>query len=179
LFVIFSAVVNNKIMVGFSTRINDEKKVMFYDPISDLWNKGAHSSSTYRSATGVPTGRYAPQRVDVMGFIDAMFSNTSLSNQIYDPISDTWSIGKAMPTYRNSFGIEAVVDDVLYIIGGSSHGDEPTAVNEQYVPVGYHGTLPSTSEPFKPFLILALLILTFSIAAGYLTLYSKKKQKIV
>jgi len=45
-----------------------------------------------------------------------------------------------MPTSRIDFGV-AVVDDVLYAIGGytkpSQYGVQPVAVNEQYIPIGY------------------------------------------
>jgi hypothetical protein len=45
----------------------------------------------------------------------------------------------SMTTTRSDFGV-AVVNDILYVIGGylrSSSRVTPTAVNEQYVPFGY------------------------------------------
>ncbi|MCW4008593.1 MAG: kelch repeat-containing protein [Candidatus Bathyarchaeota archaeon] len=62
-----------------------------------------------------------------------------VANQVYDPETDTWTTATFMPTIRSDFGI-AVVNDVLYVIGGYVHstlGISPTAVNEQYFPLGY------------------------------------------
>jgi hypothetical protein len=114
MFVIVSAVVDNKIMIGFSSRMHNVQKVMFYEPVTDVWSGGVSSLSMFTGVTGVTSGNYAPQKIYVLGFADVPHSNISLTNQIYDPSSDAWSIGKAIPTYRHAFDV-AVVDDVLYL----------------------------------------------------------------
>ena len=43
----------------------------------------------------------------------------------YDPAADTYTWKASMPTPRN-FGICAVVDDLIYIIGGQHYGGSPT-----------------------------------------------------
>lgn len=87
---------------------------------------------------GVTSGIYAPQRVYIF---TSNFINKTTSTLVYDPTKDTWSVNEGMPTMRYSCGV-AVVDDVLYIIGGSIPG-QPLSTNEQYVPLGYQGTLPA------------------------------------
>jgi len=58
-----------------------------------------------------------------------------------------------MPKLRRNFGV-AVVDDVLYAIGGYSYTSQsgmvtPVAVNEQYIPIGY-GTVPPVVQVVSP-----------------------------
>jgi hypothetical protein len=76
------------------------------------------------------------------------------TNQVYDVMADAWTPVTAMPTRRKDFGV-AVVDDVLYVIGGYSYTSPklddvaPVAVNEQYIPFGY-GTVPPTIDVVSP-----------------------------
>ncbi|MEM3441789.1 MAG: kelch repeat-containing protein, partial [Candidatus Bathyarchaeia archaeon] len=58
------------------------------------------------------------QKVYVLGFKVGVIS-PPLVNQVYDPDTDTWTTATFMPTIRSDFGI-AVVNDVLYVIGGMS-----------------------------------------------------------
>ncbi|MDR2708019.1 MAG: hypothetical protein LBB87_04675 [Nitrososphaerota archaeon] len=59
-----------------------------------------------------------------------------------------------MPSSRQNFGV-AVVDDILYAIGGASIRGTPLALNEQYIPIGYfdaiqHSTVnPTPSDSFN------------------------------
>jgi hypothetical protein len=39
------------------------------------------------------------------------------SNQVYDPQADSWTTGAVIPTSRGDFAV-AVVDDLIYVIGG-------------------------------------------------------------
>ncbi|MCL2135402.1 MAG: hypothetical protein FWH37_07630 [Candidatus Bathyarchaeota archaeon] len=208
-----SAVVNGKIMITGSfpivenPHIRYEYKVMFYDPKSDVWSKGADGlSEVHVGVTCVTSGLYVPQRVYVLGL------NV---NNVYDPISDTWSTAKTMPSARKNFGA-AVVDDVLYVIGGYTSDDfsslisttEPLALNEQYIPADYTGTLstkqdnssegektlekkqvyPDTlstkqdnsSEPILNYHIITAVTLTVGIiATGFFVYFKKTKRKKV
>jgi N-acetylneuraminic acid mutarotase len=56
-------------------------------------------------------------------------------NEVYDPAADNWTKVAAMPTSRGDFGL-AVANDLIYAIGGFISG-APSAVNEQYTPIGY------------------------------------------
>jgi N-acetylneuraminic acid mutarotase len=99
------------------------------------------------------SGTYAPKLVYVLGgeIIKGVTLPTGAnSNQIYNPYEDTWINGTSMPTGRWGFGI-AVVNDLLYVIGGTKgYQDNPngpdylllTGANEQYTPIDYTGPIP-------------------------------------
>ena len=141
-----SAVVGNKIIVTgefqTTTSLHSEQKVMIYDAETDSWSEGKTGATmVFNGAAIATTGVYAPQRVYVLGLARGTFPSLS-TNQVYDPVSDTWAAASVMPTLRIGFGV-AVVDDVLYVIGGYTYTSQlygtvtPSAVNEQYIPIGY------------------------------------------
>ena len=141
-----SAVVGNKIIVTgefqTTTSLHSEQKVMIYDAETDSWSEGKTGATiVFNGAAIATTGVYAPLRVYVLGLARGTFPSLS-TNQVYDPVSDTWAAASVMPTLRIGFGA-AVVDDVLYVIGGYTYTSQlygtvtPSAVNEQYIPIGY------------------------------------------
>jgi hypothetical protein len=137
-----SAAVGNKIIVTFefSDFLNPEQqKIVIYDTETDRWSGGRSSpTAVVEGAAGATTGMKTPKKVYVLGLI-VTASIPTLVNQVYDPETDTWATATTMPTTRSDFGV-AVVDDILYVIGGylrSSRIVTPTAVNEQYIPIGY------------------------------------------
>ena len=118
----------------------------------------------------------------------------------YNPLSGTWENVKDDPTPRAKVGV-AIVDDVLYVIGGlvlvGTDGQKvATAVNEQYVPIGYNGVLPSATasavpptssnslatsepEPYKPHstcLIAVIVVLTVCVIMTALFFHLKKRE---
>ncbi len=184
-----SAVVDGKIIVihSIGTAVGIEPGVKIYDPKTDQWTEG--STPTYVGSfywierVVATTGVYAPQRLYVLGA-------SGLSNNVYDPVSDTWLTAKAMPAARSQFGI-AVVKDILYVIGGHSIGEygvQSSSLNEQYVPIGYKGAVsapnPSvTTEPSNSseapvlYVVVAVLILSIGTFAMGLFLYRNKRKK--
>ncbi|MDR2720193.1 MAG: hypothetical protein LBC03_05280 [Nitrososphaerota archaeon] len=147
---IVSAVVDDKIIFAGEFTIGNtdvaEQKVLIYDTKTDSWSEGkAGPTQVWCGGAGATTGVYAPKNVYTLGIT---------SNTVYDPIKNSWLSAKAMPTERANFGV-AVVDDILYVIGGFTSTDfhafgtptEPSRLNEQYVPIGFHGTLPTTTSP--------------------------------
>jgi hypothetical protein len=82
--------------------------------------------------------------------------STLLPTLAYTPSINAWATAAAVPTYRQNFGV-AVVNDVLYAIGGRSYNypfpDDnyftvtEQAVNEQYTPIGYGTPDPSYVPP--------------------------------
>ncbi|MDR0372061.1 MAG: hypothetical protein LBI79_00635 [Nitrososphaerota archaeon] len=194
-YVIVSTVLDDKIMVigPFYIRNSNgwtamENKVVVYDPKLDVWTEIYSAPATdemffYDVAAGVTTGLYAPKKLYI-------FQETETI--VYDPINNTWHTAESMPTARRQFGV-AVVDDVLYVIGGHTTRyevdpdlspipvlrTEDSSVNEQYVPMGYQGTLPSdTQTPLNNAIIIAVaVILTVSIVATVgLFVYFKKRR---
>jgi len=187
------AVVDDTIIVTSAYSLEDALngrygyKVMIYDTKTDTWRTGASVSSiVHFGAAGVTTGDYVPQKVYVIGL--ASGSDPSLlTNRVYDPTSDTWSHAKTMPTLRKGFGV-AVVNDLIYVIGGYTSNDfssfsgttDPSALNEQYVPLGYDGDNSDNYElkPFSNYITAALVVIIIVTAVIILTLYSKREEKI-
>jgi hypothetical protein len=150
-----SAVVDNKIYF-IGGRANNIHQI--YNTETDMWSYGASSPSVIfgwsgGGAAAATTGQRAPKRIYVM-------SAVSTSNQVYDPKTDSWTLGAEMLTERQYLGV-AVVNDVLYAIGGLTYHfslPDDTAgvsvmqysVNERYTPFGYgsDSTMPTpTSTP--------------------------------
>ncbi len=143
-----SAVFDNKIYVigGPGRKINQ-----IYDPETDTWSYGASAPIEVNgAAAGATTGVAAPKRIHIMGGGVPFFP--SKANLIYDPERDAWSTCTDMPTARDNLGV-AVVDDVLYAIGGLIFTGElagtPVGAVERYTPFGY-GTIPPTISIVSP-----------------------------
>jgi N-acetylneuraminic acid mutarotase len=168
-----SAVVDNKIYVigpGLT---------QIYDPATDSWSTASPSpinitaggANGIAAAAAATTGTMAPKRIYV-------YDGSSL--QVYDPQKDNWTFGTAPPTSRQYLGI-AVVNDLLYFIGGFSYNPPPLdiytfyATNEQYTPVGY-GTLPEStpSQNIEAFLALLIAVVSLSVAIAIICFRKRK-----
>lgn len=144
-----SAVVDKKIY--FIGRRNDSSEawvgdpfIQIYDTANDSWSVGTSSLTSGFSATASATsGVNAPKRI-------YFFEETA--TYIYDPASNSWTSGTSMPTARLC-ATAAVINDKFYVVGGRTgqHGYitrmEPSAVNEQYTPIGYGTPDPSYVPP--------------------------------
>jgi len=156
-----------------------------YDPISNNLIHGSDASIAIDAGSvGATSGIYAPQRVYVMG-VNSPYSPSVSVNQAYDPITDTWTTEKPMPTLRTDFGI-AVINDTLYAIGGlrlsysydstgryiQSSNASPTNVNEQYTPIGYGTVYPKITflSPQRVIYNSSSLPLTFFIDKPFIQL---------
>ena len=140
-FLYASAVVDNKIYV-----MSYNNLTQIYDPETDTWVFGKPMpTAVSNAAAGATTGVVAPKRIYVIGGGTRFSLSTGLV-QVYNPEGDVWDTGTSMPTPRSGLCI-AVVNDVLYAIGGSR--PPITAVNEQFTPFGYtgvHGTIYIRSD---------------------------------
>jgi ribosomal protein S8 len=150
-----SGVVNNKIyIIGGAVGVTLNQ---IYDPENDTWNTGAPLPTAVDSAAvGVSAGTTDTQRIFVIGGkqdLDAVNLN-----QVYDPETDTWVYGYAMPTARYGLGV-AVVDDMLYAIGGREGwvGFPVSAANELYIPADFIPEFPSWA-PLLFSLVVALFV---------------------
>jgi N-acetylneuraminic acid mutarotase len=109
-----------------------------YDPSTEKWSYGAPIPWYLGGSAAATTGVFAPKRVYVMGGGGVL---PYPDNYVYDPEADVWDRVADMPTARGNVGI-AVVDDVLYAIGGDSAWYFGVfGANEQYKPFG-SGTVP-------------------------------------
>jgi hypothetical protein len=129
-----SAVVDDKIYVfgnGDATQI--------YDTQTNTWRYGpAMPYSMSYGAAAATTGVYAPKRIYRIGGIGGALT------QVFDPRTGTWITGVGMPTSRRFLSV-AVVDDLLYAIGGEDRADDFSGANERYVPFGYSAVPPAVS----------------------------------
>lgn len=134
-----SAVVDDKIyFIGRRTDSSGEwtggSFIQIYDPENDSWRFGASSPADEMTAT-------AGASSDVNSLKRIYFFEETATH-IYTPASDSWASGKPMLTAR-LIARAAAINDKFYVVGGRTgqHGVitwmEPTAVNEQYTPIGY------------------------------------------
>jgi len=148
-----SAVVDNKIYImGGAVSVNLNQ---VYDPSTDTWRNGASLPTRVDSAAaGVTAGDTATQRIYVIGGKQGL--DAVNLNQVYDPETDTWVAGTAMPTARYGLGV-AVVDDSFYAIGGREGwvGSPISAANERYTPADFIPEFPS----WAPLLIMLVAVM--------------------
>lgn len=158
-----SAVVDNKIyVIGGTNGSVYGDLTQIYDPETDTWSRGAPIPFP---ATGVgasaTTGVWAPKRIYVIGAVQPygladqegnVVVVSNVQNQIYDPEKDAWTIGAALPIARILFGV-AVVDDILYAIGGTNSMIFSSYItfgdNQQYTPYEY-GTISPVVSVVSP-----------------------------
>jgi len=135
-----SAVVDDKIYIITDTH------TQIYDPSNETWSNGAPIPYYSMGSAAATTGVVAPKRIYVIG---GGIVIPYADNYVYDPEADVWDRGADMPTARAGLGI-AVVDDVLYAIGGDSAWYFGVfGVSQQYTPFGY-GTVPPVVSAVSP-----------------------------
>lgn len=149
-----SAVVDGKIyLIGGSASHSAYVSLnQIYDPQTDSWSFGAEMPEAVRhGAAGATTGVLAPKQIYVIGGGPDMraFNFT----QVYNPESDSWTLGAEMPTTRGWLAV-GVVNDLIYAIGGAPYAMSAfLTTNEQYVPYGY-GTSGQANDGATPAIML-------------------------
>jgi hypothetical protein len=143
-----STVVDNKIYV-----FGNGDTPQIYDPQTNTWRYGPSMPySVSYGAVAATTGVCAAKKIYRLGgyvYSDELDPETSLPKrgpltQIFDPKTGTWSIGATMHAPRILLSV-AVVDDLLYAIGGQNHNGDLIIydANERYTPFGYGTPDPS------------------------------------
>lgn len=149
-----SAIVDGKIFVmGGQDEFNNPMNldlVQIYDTETDKWSFGTPMPKVvWQAAAGATSGILAPKRVYLIGGIPEKSIDGTNLNQIYNPENDSWTVGAPMPTARFSLQV-AVLNDKIYVMGGLPYfnvqGDW-SSENEQYTPMGYGTTDPTSSLP--------------------------------
>ena len=133
-----------------------------YDPASDTWTLKEASGilSGWKSYSIATTGITASKKIYVFYNPTNAPNNILYENQAYDPETGSWENGAGIPTHCNGFAV-AVVDDLIYVIGGLTitfsiptvgiNPTNPTSVTtiystvEQYTPFGYGSVPPNIS----------------------------------
>lgn len=166
-----SAVVNNKIyIIGWN-------RTQIYYPETDSWSQSTPSPTAVIGAVAAATtGIRAPKRIYVISGIQGI--DTSNITQVYNPENESWMLGEPMPTARGGLTV-AVVNDLLYAIGGRPCGICPVLkTNEQYAPFGY-GNIPQPKppEPFPTTLVAAASVATVAVMGVGLLVYFKRRNR--
>ncbi len=145
-----SAVYENKIYVfgGLSEDLHYNLN-QIYDTETDTWNTGTPPiTSVGGGAAVITSGVYATKRIYVLGNPSNLRPGEEQTFvRIYNPETDSWTLGTDIPTKRYNFGA-AVLDDTIYLIGGHTHNwipgnFAPSPTNEKYIPIGYIPEFPS------------------------------------
>jgi hypothetical protein len=147
-----SAAVNNKILLT-----DGKNPIRIYDTETDNWSEGASPPmAIILGAAAATTGVTAPQKYYLLGIQAGLYPH-SVNTQVYDPETDNWTTATPLDEDLINFGV-AVVNDILYLIGGYEtpsqdawlHGSVvPSAMNEQYCPIGY-GKIPPKINVVAP-----------------------------
>lgn len=116
-----SSVVDGKIYIIGGCGCNDMElsTVEEYDPASDTWTRKADMpTSRFCSSTSVVDGQIYAIGGAVWGK-PSVYDTRGMSRvEMYDPLTDTWTIKTNMPTRR--WGLcSGVVDGKIYAIGGA------------------------------------------------------------
>ncbi len=141
-----SAVINGKIYVaGGSTSISSQESSTFtdsnqvYDPQTDIWTVASNVPTVTTYGAAAATQDYlAPAQLYLAG--GYALTDLSSETQVYNPVNNSWSTGASLSSPRAYFSL-AVVDDVLYAIGGFD-GQNWLNTMEQYNPIGYGTVAP-------------------------------------
>jgi len=152
--------------------VTGKLKVMIYNPNTDVWREGAKPSTELSSGvSGATTGVCAPKKIYTIGTVTTKEEwwrygqkeqgpegqtspgyVTSISPVVvvYDPVKGVWSKAKT-GLNRVDFGV-AVLDDILYVIGGYriTYGETTLTVDiTEFVNDGtYWGTYKSVPKQF-------------------------------
>ena len=164
-----SAVVDDKIYIisgqnEFHSLVN-LNFTQIYDPENDVWSQGAQMPVvTTHAAADATTGVFAPKRIYVIGG-EGGFVYPLDQNYVYDSQADVWITGTPMPTSRSNPAV-AVVNDLVYVIGGTVGWLEYTATLERYTPIEY---IPEF-QPWMPWLVvIGVLSITLAVFKTRLT----------
>ncbi|MFB3888309.1 MAG: Kelch repeat-containing protein [Candidatus Bathyarchaeia archaeon] len=155
------AAVDDKIYVFSGSGFNSSSPglTQIYDPRTDGWSSGAPMPiSVEQPAAAATTGASAQKAIYLIGGSSDFFVPGETLVQVYFPGNDSWSSAASLLMPRAQLGA-AVVDDVIYAVGGtrsrtpipapSSQGGgsylvyEGLSDNEAYTPVGYGAPDPS------------------------------------
>jgi hypothetical protein len=165
-----SVTIGNKLyVIGYWQDLDNhvDSTTLIYDPKTDSWSDGKSISSIFfrnrgiywrsnwwSEGAGATSGVMAPMRIYVF-FMQYVYAGP-LPNIVYNPLDNSFSVAANEPTNRHDFAV-VNLNDTLFIIGGytmyypapddSLFYVTPTAITEQYIPVGHGSPDPSYLPP--------------------------------
>ena len=197
-----SAVIDDKIYI-FSQIFNQndgtyESLTQIYDPNTDAWSNGNPPPYAVDMAGSAAIANSDFKRIYVIGGRSS--SLQVAHNQIYDPATDSWSIGAPLPTPRYGLAV-CSLNNKIYTFGGYQGafvGVSLRANNEQYdpskditspvitsptptptqLPTINTGPEPPQTEPFLTTLVIASVASVAVIGAGLLVCSKKRKREV-
>ena len=188
-----SVIYDNKIYEIGNMNWNQPQTIV-YDPQNNSWSIEWTSSDFIGQSIAVATsGIYAPQRIYVFTIPIGSPANAVIENKVFDPTTQSWAQGSAVPTTRGRGYAIAVNNDLIYVIGGYS-STMPSMVSidqnpritylatvEEYIPHGYEtvsSTPTPTSTPTVPELPswITPILLIIMAAAGLLVYFKKHRR---
>lgn len=126
-----STAVGDKIFVTGEFRTG--QRLFVYNTLNDSWSEIVTDVFEAGIGIGAMVGIRASERVYVLGLINWNYDQV---NQAYDPLTDNWTSAAPNPIDQRDFGC-AVLNDVMYVIGGYVDSGEVTADNQAYHPIGF------------------------------------------
>ena len=136
-----SAVVGSKIYLFGG--IFNRNATQIFDTTTGTWTKGLPIPvGVAEGAAAATSGVDVPVRIYVMGgeitYVrnGETYGNVTDLNQVYDPETNSWSMGAPLPSVLRFFGL-AVVNDTLYAMGGFPLLIDFLNTNYEYTPLGY------------------------------------------
>ena len=100
-------------LIGGASRGDDERSIEVFDPATASWSLIENALTVERE--GSATAIYG-DRIALVGGHDSNERNMT-SCDLFDPVTDAWSVCSSMHVGRSGFGL-AAVDDRLFAIGG-------------------------------------------------------------
>ena len=197
-----SAVIDNKIYI-FSDYFKQkdgtyESLTQIYDPNTDTWSNGNPPPYAVDMAGCAVIANSDSKRIYVIG--GRSWSLQVAYNQIYDPATDSWSLGAPLPTPRYALAV-CSLNNKIHTFGGYQGAFGTVSLradNEQYdpskditspiitsptptltqLPTINTGPEPPQTDPFPTTLAVASIVSLAIVGVALLVYFKKRKSKV-
>lgn len=106
---------------GYTSAGGDSTITAVYDPVLNTWTTLAPASVARSELAGAAAFDGVSVKHYAIGGRGPACITVCTTLEIYDPITNTWALGAAMPTARAGLGA-ATVNNLIYAIGGRTGG---------------------------------------------------------
>jgi len=196
-----SAVIDNKIYI-FSDHVNQNDHTyhsltQIYNPDTDTWSNGNPPPYAVDMAGSAAISNSDFKRIYIIGGRSSSLQEAY--NQIYDPVTDSWSIGAPLPTPRYALAV-CSLNNMIYTFGGLQGAFVSVSLraeNEQYdpskdvtipvitsptpsptqLPTNNTSPEPPQTEPLLTTLVIGSVIVVAVVGLGLLVYFKKRHPK--